>query len=85
MRTVYRDERHTVDVSDHNHVALMIEAFHGETFFVNNLEPEEAIALGNALVAAGAEAGAQCCADGCSEVATEFGDTIPEDWTLDNS
>jgi hypothetical protein len=72
-RTIYQDERNMVDVEGDGTVRLCIGSFHGETFTWATLEPDEAVELGNALVAAGAEAGAQCCAEGCCEPATEFG------------
>ena len=72
-RTVFQDERNMVDVDDNCTVHLCIGSYHGETFTWTNLDPHEAVALGRGLIAAGAEAGAQCCADGCMEAATEFG------------
>lgn len=81
IKTIYEDEMTAVDVTDFGMVGVAIEA-HGLTVTMV-YDPDEAVAIGNALIAAGAEAGAQCCAEGCCEPATEFGplhiveDTLP--------
>lgn len=81
---VFSDDRNMVDVNDDETVSLCIGSIHGETYTWTTLEPEEAIALGNALVAAGAEAAAQCCGEGCLEAATEFEDESPSLFVVDD-
>jgi hypothetical protein len=70
IKNIYEDEMTCVDVLDNGMAGLMIEAHGLSTSMI--YDPDEAVAIGQALIAAGAEAGAQCCAEGCCEPATEF-------------
>lgn len=73
IKTIYQDEMTSVDVLDNGMAGLMIEA-HGLNMSMI-YDPDEAVAIGQALIAAGAEAGAQCDCEGCFEAATEFEDS----------
>lgn len=77
MRIVFQDETHTIEVHPNRSVWHSIDRDDLVTSYW--YAPEEAVEVAHALLAAGAEAGGQCCAEGCTNPATEF----PEDSRFD--